>query len=153
MPNKTHIFVMNGPNLNLLGEREPEVYGHTTLTDIEARFQDLAQGAGWALSFMQSNAEHELVDAIQNAYRHPAKQKFIIINPAAYTHTSIAIRDALLATRMPFIEVHLSNPFAREAFRQQSYLSDCALGVLCGFGAYGYELAFKAAENYFKTTP
>lgn len=135
------ILVLNGPNLNLLGTREPDKYGHTTLEDIEDRLADLA--AGHTIDFYQSNAEFELVERIHQAAEEDVD--FILINPAALTHTSIALRDALLGVDIPFIEVHLSNVFAREAFRHQSYLSDVAVGVISGLGAQGYELALAAA--------
>lgn len=140
-----NILVLNGPNLNLLGTREPEKYGTQTLDDINARLNELVneQAAGQAqLQFFQSNAEHELIDRI-HAARGDADA--IIINPGAFTHTSIALRDALLAVEIPFYEVHLSNVHAREAFRQHSYLSDIAAGVLVGLGAQGYEFALQAA--------
>ncbi len=137
------ILVLNGPNLNLLGEREPEVYGATTLHDINSRLEQLAQEQGHHLLTMQSNAEYELVERVQDA-RHEGVN-FILINPAAFTHTSVALRDALAAVEIPFIEVHLSNVHAREEFRQHSYFSDLAVGVICGLGAQGYELALQAA--------
>ena len=137
------ILVLHGPNLNLLGEREPAVYGETSLKEINQALQQSAQQAGHHLLAMQSNAEYELVERIQDA-RHEGVN-YIIINPAAYTHTSVAIRDALAAVEIPFIEVHLSNIHAREEFRQQSYFSDIAVGVICGLGAQGYELALQAA--------
>ena len=137
------ILVLNGPNLNLLGIREPGVYGSQTLVDIAANLVTLARNLGHQLTCFQSNAEHELIDRIHAAFREAVD--FILINPGAYTHTSIALRDALLATRIPFIEVHLSNVHAREPFRQHSYLSDIARGVICGCGALGYELALQAA--------
>ncbi|WP_297809185.1 type II 3-dehydroquinate dehydratase [uncultured Methylophaga sp.] len=136
------ILVLNGPNLNLLGTREPEHYGADTLADIEDRLKSQAGDAGLQLDFFQSNAEHALVDKLHQAR---SGVDFIIINPAAFTHTSIALRDALSAIAVPFIEVHLSNVHAREAFRQHSYLSDIAQGVICGLGAQGYELALQAA--------
>jgi 3-dehydroquinate dehydratase II len=139
------ITVLNGPNLNLLGLREPSHYGNQTLADIKSCLEKKAAGFGYLISFHQNNAEHEVVEHIHQAYED--KVDFIIINPAAFTHTSIAIRDALLATRIPFIEVHLSNVHAREAFRKHSYLSDIAVGVICGFGAIGYELALEAAHR------
>lgn len=138
------ILVLHGPNLNLLGTREPEVYGHDTLDDINTRLQDKAPD-NVQVTALQSNAEHELIDAI-----HRAKDDgtdFIIINPGAFTHTSIALRDAFLSVAIPFIEVHLSNVHAREAFRQTSYLSDVAVGVITGFGAQSYEFALAAAVN------
>jgi 3-dehydroquinate dehydratase-2 len=142
------ILVLNGPNLNLLGGREPQHYGTTTLADIEARLKTQAKAAGHGLSFFQSNAEHELVDRVQLAARDGVA--FILINPAGYTHTSISLRDALAATRIPFIEVHLSNVHAREPFRQHSYFSDLAVGVISGLGAQGYELALTAALSRLK---
>lgn len=141
-----HITVLNGPNLNLLGTREPEIYGTDTLADLETRLKRLAESHGHTLDFHQSNAEHILVDLIHAAWS--SQVGFIIINPAAFTHTSIAIRDAFLATRIPFVEVHLSNVYAREPFRHHSYLSDIAYGIICGLGTYGYELALYAAIRY-----
>ena len=138
-----NLLVLNGPNLNLLGSREPTLYGDTQLTAINARLEDLARAAGHTLSCFQSNAEHELVERVQAAGRNATD--YIIINPAAFTHTSVALRDALSAVRIPFIEVHLSNIHAREAFRQHSYFSDIAAGVISGLGAVGYELALQAA--------
>jgi 3-dehydroquinate dehydratase-2 len=135
-----NILVIHGPNLNLLGIREPAVYGTVTLEEINGNLAKLAEKEGIALNYFQSNAEGELIDRIQQASAE--KIDFIIINPAAYTHTSIALRDALAATRIPFIEVHLSNIFARESFRQKSFFSDMAVGVISGLGAKGYELAF-----------
>jgi 3-dehydroquinate dehydratase-2 len=137
------ILVLNGPNLNLLGQREPEVYGHDTLASIEQGLVLQAQVAGHQLLTLQSNAEHVLVDRIHLASSQGTA--FIIINPGAFTHTSIAIRDALLGVAIPFIEVHLSNVYSREAFRQRSYLSDVAIGVVTGLGAQGYGLALQAA--------
>ncbi|GMR09045.1 MAG: type II 3-dehydroquinate dehydratase [Gammaproteobacteria bacterium] len=137
------ILVLNGPNLNLLGEREPGIYGETDLNAINSRLADIASSAGHRLETFQSNAEHELVDRIQQAQRDAVA--YIIINPAAYTHTSVAIRDALAAVAIPFIEIHLSNVHAREEFRQKSYFSDIATGVISGLGAQGYELALTAA--------
>ena len=139
----TKITVLNGPNLNLLGIREPSLYGAQTLTDIQTKLETLAKAQQVELSFFQSNVEHALMERIHLAYEQ--SEDFIIINPAAFTHTSVAIRDALLATRIAFIEVHLSNIYAREAFRQHSYLSDIAQGVISGLGALGYELALQAA--------
>jgi 3-dehydroquinate dehydratase-2 len=138
-----NIVVLNGPNLNLLGEREPEIYGKETLADISERLARLGQSAGYALDFFQSNGEGALVDRIHEAFRQ--KVEFFLINPGAYTHTSIALRDALIATKIPFIEIHLSNIHGREAFRKHSYLSDVARGVICGLGARGYEYALQAA--------
>lgn len=137
------ILVLNGPNLNMLGVREPEVYGRQTLNDITDQLAREATARGHSLSAFQSNAEHELIDRIHAAFRDGTD--FIVINPGAYTHTSIAIRDAFQATRIPFIEVHLSNIHAREPFRKHSYLSDIAKGVICGLGAPGYSLALQAA--------
>jgi 3-dehydroquinate dehydratase II len=145
------ITVLNGPNLNLLGIREPNLYGGTTLEDIRIRLEKLAADAGHELQFFQSNAEHEIVDQIHHAYRQAVS--FIVINPAALTHTSIALRDALLATSIPFIEVHLSNVAAREPFRRVSYLSDIAAGVISGLGALGYELALHAVFRKLAETP
>ena len=139
-------LLINGPNLNLLGSREPEVYGATSLDDIEERAKSLATELGHELECYQSNAEHELIDRVQQAARD--KVSFIILNPGAFTHTSIALRDSLLAVKIPFIELHLSNTFAREEFRHNSYFSDIAQSCLFGFGAYGYELALHAASNY-----
>jgi len=138
-----NILVLNGPNLNLLGVREPGVYGSQTLPAIEASLATRAQGLGHSIAFLQSNAEHALIDRIHLGFREGID--FILINPGAFTHTSIALRDALLATKIPFIEVHLSNVHAREPFRHHSYLSDIAKGVICGLGALGYELALQAA--------
>ena len=138
MPAK-NILVLHGPNLNLLGSREPDVYGRVTLDEINRRLAKLAADAGAKLASLQSNAEAELIDRIQLASTDGTD--FIIINPAAYTHTSIALRDSLAAVKLPFIEVHLSNIFARETFRRESYFSDLALGVISGLGAKGYELA------------
>jgi len=139
-------LVLHGPNLNLLGTREPEVYGSETLDDIVATLDTLANTLGHELESFQSNAEHALVDKIQSARTN--NTDFIIINPAAFTHTSVAIRDALAAVDVPFIEVHLSNVHARESFRHHSYLSDIAFGVICGLGAQGYELALQAAIKH-----
>jgi len=137
------ILVLHGPNLNLLGEREPGIYGHATLAEINAALQARAAAAGHELTHLQSNAEHALVDRVQAA-RHDGTA-FILINPAAFTHTSVALRDALAAVALPFIEVHLSNPHAREPFRAHSYFSSLALGVVCGFGADSYGYALEAA--------
>ena len=137
------VLLLNGPNLNLLGTREPEVYGTDTLDSIEKHAATLARAAGHELIAFQSNAEHELVERI---HRAPAEGvSFLIFNPGAFTHTSIALRDALLGTRLPFIEIHLSNTQAREPFRQHSYFSDIAVGSIVGLGALGYELAVRAA--------
>lgn len=137
------LLVLHGPNLNLLGTREPEVYGRDTLADINGRLAQRAKALGFAIADFQTNHEGALIDRI-----HAAKSEqvgFIIINPGAFTHTSIALRDALLGVAIPFIEVHLSNVHAREPFRQHSYLSDKAVGVICGLGAKGYEFALEAA--------
>ena len=135
------LLLLNGPNLNLLGGREPAIYGADSLADIERRLSERARAAGHELETFQSNAEHELVERVQQA----AGIDFILLNPAAFTHTSVALRDALLAARVPFIEIHLSNIHAREAFRRVSYFSDIAEGVIAGLGAAGYELALDAA--------
>lgn len=137
------ILVLHGPNLNLLGTREPGIYGSTTLADINLDLEELARERGHHLLHMQSNAEYELVERVQDAGREGVN--FILINPAAFTHTSVALRDALSAVDIPFIEVHLSNIHAREEFRRVSYFSDLARGVICGLGAKGYELALLAA--------
>ncbi|HET7758098.1 MAG TPA: type II 3-dehydroquinate dehydratase [Steroidobacteraceae bacterium] len=140
------VLLLNGPNLNLLGTREPAVYGSDTLESIERRSADLAREAGHELIAYQSNAEHELIGRIQHA---PAEGVgFLILNPGGFTHTSVALRDALLGVRLPFIEIHLSNPQAREPFRRHSYFSDIAVGVIAGFGAFGYELAVRAAVQH-----
>jgi len=138
-------LVINGPNLNLLGEREPEHYGADSLNDINTRLQQLATDNGDDLLTFQSNAEHELVERVHTARKENID--FIIINPAAFTHTSIALRDAFAAVEIPFIEIHLSNVHAREEFRKHSYLSDLAQGVISGLGAIGYELALQAATK------
>lgn len=137
------LLILNGPNLNLLGSREPQHYGQATLESINQELVTAAQGAGHELESFQSNAEHELVERIHQAGAD--KVAFIIINPAAFTHTSVAVRDALAGVAIPFIEVHLSNIYAREAFRHQSYFSDIAVGVISGLGAKGYNLALQAA--------
>ncbi|MBK5970437.1 MULTISPECIES: type II 3-dehydroquinate dehydratase [Thiorhodovibrio] len=139
------ILCLNGPNLNLLGRREPGTYGQVSLAQIEDRLRACAEQAGLELRFVQSNAEHVLIDEIQRAPE--AGVDFMIFNPAAFTHTSIALRDAILAVKLPFIEVHLSNIHARESFRAQSYFSDIAEGVISGLGADGYELALTAAQR------
>jgi len=141
------ILLLNGPNLNLLGRREPGVYGHQTLNDIVDRLQQQTGKLGVELTHVQSNHEGELVEAIHGAFQ---QQDFILINPAAYTHTSVAIRDALLGVAIPFIEIHLSNVHAREPFRHHSYLSDVAKGVICGLGADGYEFALSAAVRMLR---
>ncbi len=137
------ILVLHGPNLNLLGEREPAIYGRDTLADIDAELRRAAAAAGHRLESLQSNAEHVLVERVQAARGDGTA--FLLLNPAAFTHTSVALRDAVAAAGIPFIEVHLSNPHAREPFRRQSYFSDLAVGVVCGFGADGYRFALQAA--------
>jgi 3-dehydroquinate dehydratase-2 len=145
------LLLLHGPNLNLLGSREPEVYGHTTLADIDADLTGRAQAAGHVLEAFQSNAEHVLVERVQAARLDGTA--FILINPAAFTHTSVALRDALAAVAIPFIEIHLSNPHAREPFRQHSYFSDKAVGVICGFGADSYRYALDAALRRLEASP
>ena len=143
------ILLLNGPNLNLLGSREPGIYGSVGLAAIERRLEEQAREAGLELRCLQSNAEHALIDRV-----HAARGEgvgFILINPAAFTHTSVALRDALKAVDIPFIEVHLSNVHAREDFRRHSYFSDIALGVISGLGALGYELALRAAIDHLST--
>jgi 3-dehydroquinate dehydratase-2 len=142
------ILVLNGPNLNLLGTREPGVYGHTTLADIEQSLVHHAKAAGAELACFQSNAEFELIERIHKAGSEGID--FIIINPAAFTHTSVAIRDAILGVNIPFIEVHISNVHAREDFRAHSYFSDKAVGVICGLGPKGYEFALASALEQLK---
>lgn len=137
------LLVLHGPNLNLLGTREPALYGVDTLADINARLRRQALAANHALDILQSNAEHDLVDAVQQAQANEVA--FIVINPAAFTHTSVALRDALQGVGIPFIEVHLSNVHARESFRRHSYFSDIAEGVIAGLGARGYEYALAEA--------
>jgi 3-dehydroquinate dehydratase II len=146
MPALKSILVIHGPNLNLLGSREPRHYGTATLETINHRLTDRSRAAGVTLNTFQSNIEGEIVDRIQQAQRDAVD--FIIINPAAFTHTSIAIRDALSAVAIPFIEVHLSNVFAREKFRHHSYFTDIAIGIVSGFGGKGYELAFDYALQH-----
>lgn len=140
------ILVVHGPNLNLLGTREPHLYGNQTLDQINKSLENLARQAGQPLATFQSNAEHALIDRIQQAQQD--KVDIIIINPAAFTHSSVAIRDALAATAIPFVEVHLSNIYKREEFRRHSYYSDIAIGVISGFGAQGYELALQFALQH-----
>jgi 3-dehydroquinate dehydratase-2 len=137
------ILLLNGPNLNLLGSREPAIYGSATLQDIEERLKELAAEQGHELTAVQSNAEHELIGKVQATKRDGIG--FVIINPGAFTHTSIALRDAFLSVGTPFIEIHLSNVFARETFRHHSHLSDIAVGCIYGLGPIGYELALQAA--------
>jgi len=141
-----NILVLHGPNLNLLGNREPEVYGRVTLDEINARLTKLAKAHHASLSCFQSSAEALLVERVQQASTDGTE--FIIINPAAFTHTSVSLRDALAAVAIPFIEIHLSNVFAREAFRKESFFSDLAIGVISGLGAAGYEFAVQYALNY-----
>jgi 3-dehydroquinate dehydratase-2 len=145
------LLLLNGPNLNLLGTREPALYGAATLAAIEQRATALALEAGHELLTFQSNAEHELIERIHQAGREHIA--FLIFNPGGLTHTSVALRDALLAVKLPFIEVHLSNTQAREAFRQHSYFSDIAVGCITGLGAVGYELAVRAAAERLARKP
>lgn len=144
----SHICVLNGPNLNLLGTREPDVYGQKTLADIEQGLNKLAVKTNTKLTFKQSNAEHELVESIQAGLKHSVD--YFIINAGAFTHTSVAIRDALSGVEIPFIEVHISNVYARESFRHHSYLSDISQGVIVGLGTQGYTLALQAALENLK---
>ena len=145
MTKKIKVLVLNGPNLNLLGQREPALYGKNTLEDIIQALTEQAQQLNIELTHLQSNREYELIEKIHQSFN---EIDFIIINPAAFTHTSVAIRDALLGVNIPFIEVHLSNVHARESFRQHSYLSDIAQGVICGLGAKGYTFALQSAAQY-----
>jgi 3-dehydroquinate dehydratase-2 len=145
------VLLLNGPNLNLLGTREPALYGKDTLEAIEKRAAEVARECGHELVAFQSNAEHELIERIQGA--PAAGVAFLIVNPGAFTHTSIALRDAILATGLPFLEVHLSNTQAREPFRRHSYFSDIAIGVISGLGAFGYEAAVRAAAQRLGRTP
>jgi 3-dehydroquinate dehydratase II len=145
------VLLLNGPNLNLLGTREPHLYGTDTLESIVARATAIARESGHELIAFQSNAEHELIERVQRSRGEGVA--FLIINPGAFTHTSIALRDAILATAVPFIEVHLSNTHARESFRRHSYLSDIAVGVICGLGAFGYEAAVRAAVQRLISHP
>ena len=147
MTTKFTVLVLNGPNLNMLGKREPEIYGTQSLDDIMSQLATQVLPQNIELSHLQSNAEHLLIEAIHQAYQ---KIDFIIINPAAYTHTSVALRDALLSVAIPFIEVHLSNIHAREEFRQHSFLSDIAQGVICGLGTQGYSYALDSAKTYLE---
>ncbi len=144
------LLLLNGPNLNLLGQREPEIYGADTLASIESRLKALAAQLGHELIAFQSNAEHELIGRVQSAVAESIA--FAIVNPGAFTHTSVALRDALLSVKLPFVEVHLSNTFARESFRHHSYFSDIAVGCIVGLGAIGYELALRAAAQRLITT-
>ncbi len=148
MSSPKQLLLLNGPNLNLLGTREPGIYGATTLAEIEGRLQDRANSAGVKLETFQSNSEAELVERVQAAGRDGTD--FILINPAAFTHTSVALRDALAAVAVPFIEIHLSNVFARESFRRESYFSDIAVGIISGLGPAGYELALDYALRHSK---
>ncbi len=145
-PPKARVLVLHGPNLNLLGVREPEIYGHTTLSDIHAAMDARGRAAGAVVESFQSNHEGQLIDRIQAAGSEGVD--FIIINPAGYTHTSVAMRDALAAVAIPYVEVHLSNIHAREPFRHHSYFSDRAAGVICGLGAYGYMAALEFALSH-----
>ncbi len=137
------ILLINGPNLNMLGTREPEIYGSLTLTQIESKLSEIAKDNSIELSCFQSNAEHEIIDRIQSSKDQAID--FILINPAAFTHTSVAIRDAFASVKIPFIEIHLSNPHTREAFRKHSYFSDLAVGVIAGFGVDSYIMALNSA--------
>ncbi len=137
------ILLINGPNLNMLGTREPEIYGSLSLADIEAQMQIIAKAESVEMVSFQSNAEHKIIDRIQAASSDSTN--FILINPAAFTHTSVAIRDALASVQIPFIEIHLSNPHAREAFRKHSYFSDLAVGIIAGFGVDSYLMALASA--------
>ena len=141
------ILVLNGANLNLLGTREPGIYGSTTLADIDASLAEAAAGLGHELECLQSNSESELVDRVQAAAGHT---DFLLLNPGAFTHTSVALRDAILAVGIPFIEIHLSNVYAREEFRHRSYFSDIATGLIIGLGPFGYELALRAADHQLR---
>lgn len=147
-PPQARILVLHGPNLNLLGSREPEIYGRTTLADIHAAMDDRARAAGVLLESFQSNHEGQLIDRVQAAASEGVA--FIILNPAGYTHTSVALRDALAAVAIPYVEVHLSNIHAREPFRRHSYFSDKAAGVVCGLGAYGYLAGLEFALSGLK---
>lgn len=149
-PESTRILVLHGPNLNLLGTREPEIYGRTTLADIHAAMDARARADGVILESFQSNHEGQLIDRIQASASENVD--FIIINPAGYTHTSVAMRDALAAVEVPYVEVHLSNIHAREPFRHHSYFSDRATGVVCGLGAYGYMAALEFALSQLRKT-
>jgi 3-dehydroquinate dehydratase-2 len=140
-----NLLLLNGPNLNLLGTREPGLYGSTTLPEVEQKLADMARDMGHTLNSFQSNSEAELVDRIQQAKQDT---DFILINPGALTHTSVALRDAILAVDVPFIEIHISNVHAREEFRQKSFFSDIAVGTIVGLGPQGYELALRAAHEY-----
>ncbi|WHL24827.1 MAG: type II 3-dehydroquinate dehydratase [Candidatus Blochmannia vicinus] len=145
MINKFRILLINGPNLNLLGTREPHIYGDKTLSDIIVSLYKTSDSLGMHMDHFQSNAEHELINYVHKSYNNA---DFMIINPAAFTHTSIALRDAILSVNISFIEIHLSNIYTREKFRYRSYLSDIALGVICGFGVHGYHFALHMAYKY-----
>ncbi|URJ31019.1 type II 3-dehydroquinate dehydratase [Blochmannia endosymbiont of Camponotus sp.] len=145
MVSKFRILLINGPNLNLLGTREPRIYGDETLSDIIVSLYKTSDSLGMNMDHFQSNAEHELINYVHKSYQNV---DFIIINPAAFTHTSIALRDAFLSINIAFIEIHLSNIYTREKFRHSSYLSDIALGVICGFGVDGYHFALHMAYKY-----
>lgn len=142
------ILLLNGPNLNLLGKREPEIYGSRTLNDVFEKLNTKSKQLGHILEHFQTNAEHELINKIHESLFN--QSDFIIINPGGLTHTSICLRDALLSTKIPFIEIHISNIFSREKFRQKSFLSDIAVGVISGLGIKGYELALEATDHYLK---
>jgi 3-dehydroquinate dehydratase-2 len=142
------LLLINGPNLNLLGSREPEIYGLESLPDIESKLTEAAAEKGIPLLSFQSNAEHEIIDRIHTAQKDGTQ--FILINPAAFTHTSVAIRDALAGVSIPFIEIHLSNPHAREPFRKHSYFSDLAVGIIAGFGVNSYSMALDSAITYLE---
>ena len=146
-----HILLLHGPNLNLLGTREPSHYGQQTLADINDQAYQTVAGKGIKLTILQSNAEHDLIERVHAAATDGTE--FIVINPAGFTHTSVALRDALAGVAIPFIEVHLSNVHAREGFRRHSYFSDIALGVIAGFGAKSYELALEAAIAHLESSP
>lgn len=143
-----NVLLLNGPNLNMLGLREPDVYGSQTLVDLEKALHQHAASIGITLESFQSNAEHQLIDKIHQSIE---QTDFIIFNPAAFTHTSVALRDALLSVNIPFIEVHISNMHAREEFRNHSYFSDIAVGVIAGLGLQGYEFALDAAKNWLQS--
>lgn len=147
MLSSRRILLLNGPNLNMLGKREPKHYGHISLNDIEQRMQELATHYNVKLTCFQANSEEKLIDKIHQSFQ---QIDFILLNPAAYTHTSVALRDAMLAVSIPFVEIHLSNIHKRESFRHHSYFSDIAEGVICGLGAKGYEFAFQFALNYLE---
>lgn len=146
-----YFYVLHGPNLNLLGQREPGIYGTQSLAEINDALKIQAESAGHRIDFLQSNAEHELIAAVQSA--PAAGVDALLINPAAFTHTSVALRDALAAVQLPFIEAHLSNPYSREPFRQHSYFSDLARAVICGFGADSYRFALAQLMHWFPASP